>query len=40
MQEAYGRVEIVGFYWPIAVLNSLKTIVGTAFSEYDFFFGF
>ena len=39
-QEAYGRAEMVSFYWPIAMLNSLKTIVSTTFCQYDFLFGF
>ena len=39
-QKAYGRAEIVRFYWPIAMLNSLKTIVGSTFCQYDFQFGF
>ena len=39
-QEAYGRAEIVSFCWPIVMLNSLKTIVGTTFCQNDFLFGF
>ena len=39
-QEAYGRADIVSVYWPIAMLNSLKTNVGTKFCQYNFLFGF
>ena len=36
MQEVYGRVEIVSFYLPIAMLNSLKTIVNKEFDIQSF----
>ena len=39
-QEVYGRAEIVSFYLPIAMLNSLETIARATFCQYDLRFGF